>query len=91
MGAQGVGEGIPASRAEEMVPKFWDDGLLIVRAGGSAGMFSAICGGWLAAPRARSNEASHQGDTTLNYESILRDPTAETHPRYALACSLQLR
>jgi hypothetical protein len=46
VGAQGVGEGIPASRAQEMVPKFWDDGLLIVRAGGSAGMFSAICAGW---------------------------------------------
>jgi hypothetical protein len=47
-GAQGVGEGIAPSRAEEMVPKFWNDGLLIVRAGGQAGMFSAICGGWLA-------------------------------------------
>jgi hypothetical protein len=46
VGAQGVGEGIPASRAEEMVPKFWDDGLLIVRAGGAAGLFSAICAGW---------------------------------------------
>ena len=48
-GAQGVGEGIAASRADEMVAKFWDDGLLIVRAGGPAGLFSAICGGWLAA------------------------------------------
>ncbi len=47
-GAHGVGEGIAASRANEMVPKFWDDGLLIVRAGGRAGMFSAICAGWLA-------------------------------------------
>ncbi len=47
VGAQGVGEGIAASRAEEMVPKFWDDGLLIVRAGGPAGLFSAICGGWI--------------------------------------------
>jgi hypothetical protein len=53
MGAHGVGEGIAVSRVDEMVPKFWDDGLLIVRAGGPAGMFSAICGGWLAG-RARS-------------------------------------
>jgi hypothetical protein len=53
VGAQGVGEGIAASRAHEMVPKFWDDGLLIVRAGGPAGLFSAICGGWLAG-RARA-------------------------------------
>ncbi len=46
VGAQGVGEGIPASRADEMAPKFWDDGLLLVRAGGDAGLYSAICGGW---------------------------------------------
>ena len=48
VGAQGVGEGIAANRADEMVAKFWDDGLLIVRAGGPAGLFSAICGGWIA-------------------------------------------
>jgi len=29
-----------------MVNKFWREGLLIVRAGGKAGLFSAICGGW---------------------------------------------
>lgn len=45
-GAQGVGEGIPAERAGEMVNKFWPEGLLIVRAGGQAGLYSAICGGW---------------------------------------------
>lgn len=45
-GAQGIGEGIAASRAEEMVPKFWPGGLLIVRAGGDAGLFSAILAGW---------------------------------------------
>jgi hypothetical protein len=47
-GVDGVGEGIPASRAGEMVPKFHDDGLMIVRAGGAAGLFSAILPGWLA-------------------------------------------
>jgi hypothetical protein len=45
-GAGGVGEGIDASRAGEDVPKFWDEGLLIVRAGGQAGLFSAILAGW---------------------------------------------
>ncbi len=45
-GAQGVGEGIDPARAGETVPKFHDDGLLIVRAGGEAGLFSAICAGW---------------------------------------------
>jgi hypothetical protein len=47
-GADGVGEGIPASRADERVPKFHEDGLMIVRAGGAAGLFSAILPGWLA-------------------------------------------
>jgi hypothetical protein len=47
-GADGVGEGIPASRAGERVPKFHEDGLLVVRAGGPAGLFSAILPGWLA-------------------------------------------
>jgi len=47
-GKDGIGEGIPASRAEEMVPKFHEDGLMVVRAGGPAGLFSAILPGWLA-------------------------------------------
>lgn len=47
-GLDGVGEGVPASRAEEMVPKFHEDGLMVVRAGGKAGLFSAILPGWLA-------------------------------------------
>ena len=47
-GVDGVGEGIPATRAHEMVPKFHEDGLRVVRAGGSAGLFSAVLPGWLA-------------------------------------------
>lgn len=45
-GAQGIGEGIAPSRADDMVRKFWPGGLLIVRAGGDAGLFSAILAGW---------------------------------------------
>jgi hypothetical protein len=45
-GAGGVGEGIAATRAGEMVDKFWPEGLLVVRAGGAAGLYSAICCGW---------------------------------------------
>ncbi len=45
-GAQGVGEGIVAGRENEMVNKFWPEGLLIVKAGGQAGLYSAICAGW---------------------------------------------
>jgi hypothetical protein len=47
-GLDGIGEGIPASRANEMVPKFHEDGLMVVRAGGPAGLFSGILPGWLA-------------------------------------------
>ena len=47
-GVDGVGEGIPESRAGEQVPKFFEDGIMVVRAGGSAGLFSAILPGWLA-------------------------------------------
>ncbi len=47
-GAGGVGEGVPASRADEMIPKFHEDALMVVRAGGKAGLFSAILPGWLA-------------------------------------------
>jgi len=47
-GLDGVGEGVPPTRAEERVPKFHEDGLMVVRAGGKAGLFSAILPGWLA-------------------------------------------
>jgi hypothetical protein len=47
-GAQGIAEGVPASLADKLLPKFRDGGLGIVRAGGQAGMFSAIIGGWAA-------------------------------------------
>jgi len=53
-GAQGVGEGIDPSRAEEMVDKFNEGGLLVVRAGGRGGLMSAIIGGWSA--QRRKNE-----------------------------------
>jgi hypothetical protein len=46
--ADGIGEGVPKGRAGENVPKFHDDGLMVVRAGGAAGLFSAILPGWLA-------------------------------------------
>lgn len=45
-GAHGIGEGVDAKRADEMIDKFWPEGLLIVQAGGEAGLFSAICAGW---------------------------------------------
>lgn len=46
VGAQGVAEGMPEKRRDETIDKFWPDGLLVVRAGGAAGLYSAICCGW---------------------------------------------
>jgi hypothetical protein len=47
-GAKGIAEGGPASLAGKSVNKFRPGGLMIVRAGGGAGMFSGIIGGWSA-------------------------------------------
>lgn len=49
-GANGIAEGVPAHVIgdREWLPKFRPGGLLIVRAGGTAGSFSAIIGGWAA-------------------------------------------
>jgi len=49
-GAGGIEEGIRARAAGGPVPKFRPGGLLIVHAGGGAGMFSAVIGGWVGGP-----------------------------------------
>jgi hypothetical protein len=49
-GAGGIAEGMPDSQREAEVPKFREGGLLIVHAGGTAGLFSAIIGGWSSGP-----------------------------------------
>jgi hypothetical protein len=46
-GAGGCDEGIPEALGEAAWPKFRPDGLWFVHAGGTAGMFSAIIGGWI--------------------------------------------
>ncbi|WP_326509390.1 thioredoxin family protein [Noviherbaspirillum album] len=48
VGAGGIAEGLPAAMAGSMVSKFRPGGLLIVRAGGTAGLFSAVIAGWAA-------------------------------------------
>ena len=45
-GANGIAEGIPAHLKDATLPKFRPGGLLLVYAGGGAGLFSAIIGGW---------------------------------------------
>lgn len=47
-GAHGIAEGGPPAYAGRRIGKFRKGGLMIVRAGGGAGMFSGIIGGWSA-------------------------------------------
>jgi hypothetical protein len=49
-GAGGIAEGMPDAVADTMVHKFRPGGLLFVHAGGTAGLFSAIIGGWVSGP-----------------------------------------
>jgi hypothetical protein len=50
-GAKGIAEGGPASLAGKTINKFRPGGLMIVRAGGGAGMFSGIIAGWSSGAR----------------------------------------
>lgn len=45
-GSGGMAEGVPEKFAESTLPKFRPEGILMVHAGGGAGLFSAIIGGW---------------------------------------------
>ena len=47
-GAGGIAEGLPKSLAGTKISKFRPGGILIVRAGGGAGLFSAVIAGWAA-------------------------------------------
>ncbi|SET19317.1 MULTISPECIES: thioredoxin family protein [Marinobacter] len=47
-GAGGITEGLPEQYRDKTIPKFRPGGLLIVRAGGTAGLFSAVIAGWAA-------------------------------------------
>jgi hypothetical protein len=46
-GAGGIAEGVPEALAGAELTKFRPGGLLIVHAGGTAGLFSTIIGGWV--------------------------------------------
>ena len=47
-GSGGIAEGVPEAFAGTKLPKFnTNDGLLVVHAGGEAGLFSSIIGGWV--------------------------------------------
>ncbi|RMH79849.1 MAG: thioredoxin [Actinomyces sp.] len=46
-GAGGIAEGVPEGLAGLRLPKFREGGLLVVHAGGGAGLFSSVIGGWV--------------------------------------------
>ena len=46
-GAGGIAEGIPSGFGDVALPKFTPDGLMLAYAGGGAGLFSMIIGGWV--------------------------------------------
>jgi hypothetical protein len=46
-GADGISEGMPEAVKSATLPKFRPGGLHIVHAGGRAGLFSCIIGGWV--------------------------------------------
>lgn len=50
-GVDGIDEGLPPALAGKRVPKYRPGGLQIVHAGGDAGLFSALLGGWVGGPK----------------------------------------
>jgi hypothetical protein len=50
-GVDGIDEGLPPGLAGRTLPKFRPGGLQIVHAGGDAGLFSAVLGGWVGGPK----------------------------------------
>lgn len=59
-GAGDIAEGMPPTLREATLPKFRPGGLLIVRAGGPAGLFSAVIAGWAASGPAGSTPVSKE-------------------------------
>ena len=46
-GVGGIAEGLPEAMADAELPKFRSGGLQFVHAGGDAGLFSSLIGGWV--------------------------------------------
>lgn len=61
-GAGGMAEGVPPELLQDPTPKFREGGILIVHAGGEAGLFSSIIGGW-------ANEATGSRPVTVEVGS----------------------
>lgn len=59
-GVGGIAEGTGGLAAGTMARKFRDGGIMIVRAGGGAGMFSGIIGGWSASGKKGSSPVTKE-------------------------------
>ncbi len=72
-GAGGIAEGVPESVRDAQLPKFRPGGLLLVHAGGGAGLFSMIIAGWA------NGETGSQPVTReiASMNQVLLDPTGE--------------
>jgi hypothetical protein len=46
-GVGGIAEGVPEHLRDATLPKFREGGILLVHAGGGAGLFSMMIGGWV--------------------------------------------
>jgi hypothetical protein len=68
-GAGGIAEGMPEGFRDITLPKFRDGGLLIVHAGGGAGLFSGIIGGW-ASGAIGSDSITHAIETSKTEASV---------------------
>ena len=81
-GAGGIAEGIPERLAGATLPKFRPGGLLIVHAGGTAGLFSADHR--RLGVRRHRQRAGDEGDSTMNDTGrTYLDPTGGAKPRDA--------
>ena len=62
-GANGVAAGVRPDLVEETMAKFRDGGLNVVRAGGEAGLMSAVIGGWMASGSRGSSPVTREVGT----------------------------
>ena len=89
-GAGGIAEGLPEGLAGATVPKFGDDGLLLVHAGGGAGLFSAIIGGWINGPGG-SQPVTRRGEAVSDDHVSCSTPPASGRSPHASAIAAARR
>jgi hypothetical protein len=68
-GAGGIADGVPMHLKDMTLPKFRPDGILLVHAGGGAGLFSAMIGGW-ANGTTGSQPVTHKVQTNVSERSV---------------------